>query len=454
MRRIVIAIFLSFLFPIPIWGQKQVIISPDNETAISVNISFEQTIALAQELVKKGNTADAKVILMAFPFPDPELEKERLFLLGQCYMQEKQYSEAIKVFRFLLDRDPSLSRIRLELALAYMGDKSWYRADYHLRLVASDKELPDDVKKGISGLLYAVRKNKNWNAWVNFGVAPDNNANGAVGGQECISTIFGILCRQLPEPEKVMGYNLGFGGNYEFKLSEQWRLKNDFALFGNFYDKSKYDSLYLMASSGPKYVYSKGDVWAALTYSKRYLSHRPFSDSIGGRIETNYDFSNRFSGGLSLSHFQNFYSGLGEILNGHTNGISGRLFYALTPSIFSTFRTGIEKEYTKEEMYSSIRYNSAVGFGAELPWGFRAYIEPSLIFIKYDSPRTIIKDMWFEEIREQNIINRYAISLSNNNIEFYDFVPNFTYSYTNQSSNVPNRDYGKHTIALTLQRRF
>ena len=114
-----------------------------------------------------------------------------------------------------------------------MHTKQWYRADYHLRLAMAGADLPDNVRQIMNYYRWIVRQNKNWNVWFNFGAAPDNNINNAIGGTECVNTIFGPMCRDLSDPESAIGYNFSLGGNYEFKLSDHWRWKSDAFVYSN-----------------------------------------------------------------------------------------------------------------------------------------------------------------------------------------------------------------------------
>jgi tetratricopeptide (TPR) repeat protein len=431
----------------------------------SITLTQRQAVELAARLIARNDFSEAAALLTKQPFTVLELEIERLYLLGQIALKEKRYEDAIEIYRYILDHQPNLPKIRLELALAYMATEQWYRADHHMRLAASDESLPPEVKLAIRRYLYTIRQNKNWNLWFNFGLAPDNNVNGAVGGEECItySQTFGHfpypLCRKLPEPEKAMGYNLGFGGDYEFKFGEHWRLKNDFALLANLYDKSQYDVYYLSASSGPRYVFPRGDVWLAATGHKMYYGGRGYRDSLGLKLETNYDFLPRLSGNLQLHWRPTRYDGeRADYMNGEVRGANMRLAYYFDASRYAVLKAGLDREDTKEEAYSNLRKSLAVGFGAEVPLGFRVYLEPSFAWTDYDGPRWTVAETAhgseYTQVVEKLFTQRYMVSLSNNKISFLGFTPVVSYAYTDRKSNINSRSYEKHDIGFTMQQRF
>ena len=96
----------------------------------------------------------------------------------------------------------------------------------------------------------------------------------------------------------------------------------------------------------------------------------------------------------------------------------------------------------------------ALGFGAELPYGFHVYAEPSVIFTNYKGKRWTVDNYEFKQVKEHDTTQRYSISLSNRKISFMGFVPTLTYSYTDKSSNIWQREYEKSLIEFTIQKRF
>ncbi|MCL2017301.1 MAG: surface lipoprotein assembly modifier [Alphaproteobacteria bacterium] len=433
--------------------------------AETISLTQRQVVEIAAQLITNNELSDAKILLLKQPFDVLELEIERLYLLGRIALAEKRYSDAINIYRHVLDYQPGLSKIRIELALAYMATEQWYRADYHMRLAASDSDIPPEVMMSIRRYLFIIRQNKNWNLWANFGMAPENNINSAAGGEECItySNTFGTfpypLCRRLPEPEKAFGFNAGFGGNYEFKLGNQWRLKNDFGLHGNFYDKNKYDMYYLSASTGPRYVFQRGDVWLAATGYKMYYGQESYRYSIGAKLETNYDFTRRISSNLLLQYKPTYYYGSwADYLDGDVYSAGLRLIYNFNSSMYVMLRPGIERENAAQAAYANWRKSVAVGFGAEVPYGFRVYIEPSFARTDYDGARWTVADIGngsqYTQITESFFTQIYSVSLSNNRVTLYGFTPVINYSYTDRESNIGTRSYSKHSIGFMMQQRF
>lgn len=428
-------------------------VSKQQNTKTIISMTHEQVLSFAKDLIAAGKLEDAKKALLAKPYDVRELEIERLYLLAQIATEQQNYDEAIDIYLFILDYAPDVANIRFRLARLYMLQKSWIRADYHFRLALSDKNLPLPVQHYIKQALYHIRQNKNWNFWVNFGIAPDNNINNTTAGEQCIWTIFGILCNTLDEPEKDIGYNISAGGNYEFKLSSQWRFRHEAFVSSSRYSDKKYDDIYLAYNTGLKYVYERGDVFFGPTFSKRWLAHTDYNYSAGLKFDTGYDLTKQLNVNLELSYTPTYYNEY-DMLDGDVKSIRMRFFYTLGASSYILFRTGYDYEKTKDVTYTNYRNSYALGFGSELPYGFHLYLEPSLLYTNYKGKRWTVKDYYFQQIKERDITRRYAVSISNRKIAVWGLVPTITYSYTDKSSNIWQREYQKSLIELNIQKRF
>ena len=448
-------VFLCVLIlPGVTWADLSSAVTHDDGTT-EITMSALDAIKLAGAMVDNGDLDDAEQILTKIPaLGGGPLELERWFLLGRIAAYREDYDTAIDIFRTILDAVPNLARVRFELAVCYMKTAQWYRADYQLRLAMAGDDLSDDVRSMMNYYRYVIRQNKNWNIWFNFGAAPDNNVNNATGGQECIMTIFGPLCHNLIDPESAVGFNLSFGGDYEFKLSDNWRWKSEGGIYSNTYRLHDYDDLYLYAASGPRYIWPRGDVWAAAVASRRWYGLHGYNWSVGGRIAANYDFSRRLLGKINLQIVSNKFDNYAKYLNGETYSINTELFYSITPNIYTVARGGIAREYANSSTYSYWMPRASIGIGAELPYGFNIFAEPSFYWQLYDGEQWSVQNGTFTQITERDFTQRYALYLSNNKFDIMGFVPTVVFSYTRRDSNMWQREYDRWMIEFTMSQRF
>ena len=412
----------------------------DDDDGGVISLTPLQVVVVARKMLDLNRLHAAKVLLTRASFPSSEIETERRYLLGVLALKENRIDDAVDIWRELLNDNPRLTKVRFELALAYMAQKSWYRADYHLRLAAAEK-LPPGFDRQIDALRYVARQNKNWNVWFTAGAAPDDNVNNSQTGTQCLMTPFGVLCNRLNDPEKAVGFNVGGGGNYEFRFDEHWRLRVAADLFSTTYrHHDEYDDLYWSVSAGPKYVWNRGEIWTAAKIGRRRYAHAPYNATIGGVLNVGYDWSRRLSVYLNTEYAAVSYKRNADILDGETRRVAGRAVYGINSAMYAVLRASFDREKTESEIYSNRRYTIGAGLGAELPLGFSVYAEPSVQWVRYDAPSYYVKDYRFQKIREKDRIHRYLLRLSNKNLSARGFTPeiDIAYTYKNQQSGKRN----------------
>lgn len=453
------AVLLMLIQPMFAWAEShskpQYENTNDKKSVLEITMSPTDAVKIAGNLVYEGKYDAALQILTKMPQTgDTPVEIERWYLIAQIEQRQGNIDEAIKIYRKLLDEQPDLVKIRYELALCYMVQEKWYRADYHLRLAMAGNDIPDGVKRNMMYYRYIVRQNKNWNIWFNFGAAPDSNINQVAGGEECITNQWGVFCRQLPEPISAVGYNLTLGGNYEFKFGEHWRWKNDATIYSSIYRTHDYDDLYIGASTGPRYVWKNGDIWLAGIGSRRLYGWDGYNWSYGGKLDGNFDITRKLGIGATTFATRGIYDDYGDYMNGITYSFNPRISYSIDATKYLILRGGLSRECTESDIYKNWRYSASLGFGTELPWGFNVYLEPSFSWANYDEARWAVKDGDFTQITERDFTQRYSVSVSNNKVDIWGFVPTLTFSYTNRDSNIKNRGYDKISIEFNMHQRF
>lgn len=416
-----------------------------------IKLKDADLLTISKDLISKNNIDDAEKILNAKPYNQLELEIERLYILAEIYNRKGNLKKSEEIYRYILNYQPNLTNIRLSLAKLYYKQENWYRADYHFRLALTDKTLPPEVKDNINTALYFIRQNKNWNLWFNFGLTPDNNINNGQTGKQCINSPWGILCNTLPPPERAIGLNSAIGLNYEYKLSDNLRLRNELSIQKNTYDKKQYNDLYLSYNFGPKYVYKKGETFLALTTNRRYAASKYYSYSIGAKLDTNYDITNKLNGSIGLAYSPTFFVEYGDSLNSNSYSINYSLNYNINAKRYILFKNGYDFDRPKDTKYSNNRINYAIGFGTLMPYGFSLYIEPSISHTFYNNENYFVKDFAYKKLKEKDLTERYSISISNNKIDFYGFTPNLSFTFTKKHSNIWQKEYKKSSIEFNMK---
>ena len=124
-------------------------------------LSAETLIETARAALAKGELEDAEFLLQGIKPGEGNVD-DLDFLYGSIAMAREDWQTAIARFRAMLIRDPTLPRVRLDLALAYFRAKEDGSAAIHFRQVLGDKDLPPVVRARTLAFLDAIRRRKTW----------------------------------------------------------------------------------------------------------------------------------------------------------------------------------------------------------------------------------------------------------------------------------------------------
>ena len=96
----------------------------------------------------------------------------------------------------MLARDPTLQRVRLDLALAYFQGGEDGSAAYHFRQALAAEDLPAAVRANALAFLDRIRGRKSWSVTGSLFIAPDTNINEATSAQTVDLFGFRRHCRR------------------------------------------------------------------------------------------------------------------------------------------------------------------------------------------------------------------------------------------------------------------
>ena len=266
--------------------------SPDSPAVTAPapqTLTLEETLLLAKALLLNGRLDEAEKIyafLLQHPAIDEEIRLEAAFQTGLIRLSQGKNRQAISLFLEILNRHPGLARVRLELARAYFLDKNYEDAAFQFELVKGG-DLPPEVSANIDRFLDAIRRQKNWTLDFSLSPVTDSNINQASGGrEECIATVWGLLCRDLTEKAGGFGLSANATANYFWRFHQDWGLRATAGFYGTEYEEDEYDDYSFYAALGPRYLWESGEASLQPTFRKRWIGGREYSEENGLRLDT------------------------------------------------------------------------------------------------------------------------------------------------------------------------
>lgn len=298
---------------------------------------------------------------------DPAIERD--FLEGVATSAGGDYRRAEVVFRRILDRDPRLLRVRLELARTLFMEKKDEQADYHFRLAAGEHP-PRQVIRNIIRFREAIRARRAWRFNFEVGLAPDTNINSATDKQTV--DIYGLPFQLDPSGRAHSGTGRFVGGDVSLRLNRDGILPVYVGAYGRWlrYRDHQFDDSYAGAEVGPEFKLAEGQLRMIVTGLKRWYGNRPLVTSFGGRLDYEKLVGANCTLGGSLLFRRNDYAGRRDV-DGWDAAARISASRPLGPSALGSAWVGVERNWANDPGQAFRRAQLGIGVLKEIGWGLR-----------------------------------------------------------------------------------
>ncbi|MBL8642838.1 MAG: DUF560 domain-containing protein [Rhodospirillaceae bacterium] len=411
--------------------------------------SPQDLLERARAALEIGDTAAAEQALAGItgPVADPN---DLDFLRGTLAARTQDYDTAIARFRAILARNPTLNRVRLDLAQVYFlkGDDS--AAAYHFR-AAIAQGVPPEVQANITAYLEQIRLRKRWDASVSLSLAPDTNINAATTADSV--TLFGLPFVLDPTAQRKsgIGVSAGITGAYRWPIADNVRLKIGGAVFDTEYTNPDFSDRNISAQAGPAFVLGGDDEIALLAIaSRRWFGGDAFTRSAGLRLEGQKTLSPRWmlSAGGSWEN-RDYDAPQYDDYSGPVYTGFATLTYALDAASLLQGTTALVRERANLPAYRAWQYIGGLSYYRENLWQrFAVMASVQSALIRYDEAL-----MAFGKTRHDTQVD-YRISLSNAGIDWWGFTPVVSFIHSDRYSNINLFTYHRNRGELGIRRNF
>lgn len=424
-------------------------ISPQSGTPAqsprAINLSEAQAIALAKDLILAGRLAQARKVLTAMEGSVANAT-EVSFLLAEIEVREGNYGAAIRRYRKILDKEPRLSRVRLELARAYFLEKDDEKAVHHFRLVLASNP-PEVVVKNIERFLMLIGQRKRWKINTVFAVAPDSNINVAPDDNRVI--LFGLPFDLSQDAQETSGVGIigSLGAEYAYPINESWLFDTMASVWRAEYEGGTFDDTIVSGAAGPRYVRKKWTASAKATANRRWFGKGGLSWSVGFRAEAAFMLSPRFRLAGALARDWIDYD-VDNLRDGTVTWGLIDLLYGLTSVSTARLQLGYARESTQSEALNNNTWRIGLGYRRDLGSGISVQLSPEFSYRDFDA-----EQIAFGKIR-QDIQAAIGVEFITRRWSVFGFAPVFGYQFTYNDSNISFHDYTRHRGTIGVTREF
>ena len=416
--------------------------APNNAAPAAIPLS---DIQAAQLLIANNRLDDAKRLLEHDLAEKPD-DSESLFLLATIAVAQKDYDTAISLFRHILIREPDAERVRLELARAFFLKTDYDNADRQFRFARAG-DIDDAVKANIDHFLSAINRLREWTVDFSFALAPDTNQNAATSAAQV--NIFGLPFALDKSARKQSGVGLAgdIGAEWSPLLDENVKARIGVNASRTEYSGGQFDDMTVSAYGGPQFLFSNWDVSALATGFKRWFANQDYVSGMGGKLAADYGITSDWLAGASLGG-QSVTNTFIPEQSGPLWSAQAQATYVLSPSSLFQLQLGLNRQEAKAAPYSYSSIWFGGGYQQDLPFGFSAGLAPSYFITRYDAALAA-----FGKTRSDDTL-MLAFTLLNRRFDYHGFTPRFSYTFTEEHSNIPIYSFSRNQFQIGLTPLF
>jgi tetratricopeptide (TPR) repeat protein len=402
-------------------------------------------IQAAQLLIANGRLDDAKKVLEQHLKAASE-DSEILFLLATIAVGEKDYDGAISLYRRILVNEPNAERVRLELARTFFLKGDYDNAERQFRFARAG-EVPDAVKANIDQFLSAINRQREWSFNFSAALAPDTNQNAATSLTQV--NIYGLPFALDANARRHSGIGVtgDVGGEWSPLLSDNLKARIGADAYRVEYGGGAFDDMTVSAYAGPQFLFSGWDVSALVTGFQRWYANRPYVTGLGGKLTADVGITSNVLVGVAAGA-QDISYHLLPAQNGPLYSTQGQASYVVSPSTLLSLQAGYSRQDAKAEPYSYSALWFGAGYSQDLPFGFSAGLQSSYAVTGYDAPLA-----GFGATRDDHamVLN---LGVLNWRFDYHGFTPRFSWTFTEQHSNIALYRYTRNQFQIGVTSQF
>lgn len=371
---------------------------------------------------------------------------QREFADAMSSYSARDYRRAELLFHRILDRDPTLLRVRLELARTLYMEEKDEQADYHFGLAAA-RHPPVIVLRNITRFREAIRARRSWRFNVDFGVAPDSNINSATDKESL--DINGLPFRLDPTGRARSGTGRFLGGEASARLNRSGKVPIYVGTYGRWthYRDAGFDDAYAGVEAGPEFVVAGGRLRALATGLRRWYGKRPLVSSVGARAEYEKLIGDKWTvvGSLLVRH--NDYARRRD-LDGWEAEARASATHPLGPTTLGLASVSVRRDWASDRGQAFWREQVGIGVLKEIGWGLRPQLSVEVARQTGDG----LSAPFARKRRDWLLEGSFSIYKRDWNIG--GFAPSLSLTMTRNLSTIPLYDEKRRRAELRLTKAF
>lgn len=412
------------------------------EAEVAFPVDIEERIELATRVMEAGDLPRAERLLAELAQVAPHHRQVR-FLRAHLAIRQGDPERAIDLLRGLLSENPSLIRVRLDLARTLYETGNYEAAIHHFDL-ALGADLPPAVRANVRAYLDLLRHAHTYLS-VNAFLAHDSNAN--QGPNAATIYLFGLPFELTPESRPKSATGLVVQANGRVALGPGRRSYLLANIEEREYDDASIDYSFVQAGAGHSVPLGNWRLGAEGGYYDSRFQHRPLSGGPWVRAYGSVKVGPKLLVSPSLQRRRNRYQAY-PWLSGTQDFAALDASFAFAPRLSLAAGLTLTRNSTADPLYSYRGEELRIGGVAEFPFGFIVEATAGRANSVYDA-----EDVFFGA-RRRDRQDRVELNITQRAWRLWRFAPKLVTARVRNQSNVALYDWDRDIVGLGVTTRF
>ncbi|CAK9884892.1 MAG: TPR repeat-containing protein [Candidatus Erwinia impunctatus] len=404
---------------------------------------------LLDQAVKEQHWPMVKAILGVYEFMPQADQTLVLFAKAGVARSEGDYPGAIASYRRLLDDQPDLNAVRLDLARSLFENHQYDTAELQFHQVMKQQP-PEHIRAIIRNYLDRISSGNDITAGMNLSYVNDSNVNKASSDKYIYIGDRTFIRNKESFPQR--GEGLWYSGNVkkDTRVVDQHAVRMKATLTGNSYwNNHRYDDIIVRYYMGYHYGDFRQQFALLPFYEKRWYGTSPYSAGAGIRGEYGYLLTPVWQWNQVIEHQKvNYDDRRYHSLSGDNWFSSTTLSHALAPGITINVGSDLLQQNTQRASESNRRVALRSGGQIELPWNISLASSAVLVRRHYEGEN----DIFAVRRKDRELLLNSAIW--HRQWQIFSLVPKLNFSYKQVTSNISFYEYSQKNIFLTIERVY
>ena len=359
--------------------------------------------------------------------------------------QEDKLDEAIALFKAILDDNPSLHRVRLELAHAYFQKHEDSNAMSEFEKVLADDNLPENVIANVQTFLHRIKQRRSWS--LDFSVAKIFNTNRSRHSNDELGCLLGacvFLSNEKPDPG--FGANVRLSGAHQIPLTRRMVWRNMATVDSTDYANKPNDRVLFSLRTGPALLLDPATELSLFGIYQR-TEEGVYNNMTSVELQLAHRLSYAVKSAASL-YTQDNRNEVGINDNG-VKGYNVWFDWNVEPTINVHASFGSDRRTFVD--YETITNRFTFGGSTILNYGFVVRATVSL-------ERSKSIDSYLQIFSRDGKVNtdmkRFEVTVKNHSWDIRGFTPELSVSRSLQLSSIPTDKYKQYQVGLRFSYGF